>query len=215
MHYPVVEQHPDKSVNVFLKSWHFKLFPIGPHGRPEWMVWTDDRFEPVPSPKVRKRLNRIWAEHVHCATHAPGPIPRFPRIEKPASNEDIGGMLRASQRALRHGNIARVRKIMARVLSATQPHDADIRSWEDLPLASAAEDQELKWLADGLIPAGQVTVIAAAKDSCKSILMLSLTKAATTGDQFLDAKCRQKLVPSRRGTISLGIPSYRTRFSNI
>ena len=63
--------------------------------------------------------------------------------------------------------------------------------WSDIPLASEAPEQKLKWLVKGRIPQGQVTVVAAAKDSYKSMLMLSLAKAVITHGKFLGADARQ------------------------
>ena len=184
-----VEQCPDKSVNVFLNDLQFKLFPTGLHRRPEWMVRAGDRFEPISSPVALEWLNQIWIEELHNAPHPPGRIPRFPRLP----SEEISRLLRAARNANSHGDLIRVVKFCDRLksLAVRQPATQLISRWSDIPLASEAPEQKLKWLVKDRIPLRQVTVIAAAKDSYKSMLMLSLAKAVTTHGKFLGADARQ------------------------
>jgi archaellum biogenesis ATPase FlaH len=184
-----VEQCPDKSINVFLNDLQFKLFPTGPHGSPEWAVRADNGFEPISSPRALEWLNRIWIEEFHNAPHPPGRIPRFPRLP----SEEIAELLRATKKANNHGNLIRVAKLCDRVksLAVHQPAAQLISRWSDIPLASEAPEQKLKWLVKDRIPLRQVTVIAAAKDSYKSMLMLSLAKAVTTNGKFLGHDARQ------------------------
>ncbi len=186
---PKVEQRPDKSVHVFLGASHFKLFPMGPQGRPEWMVFADNGFEPISSPKVLKWLNQIWLKKVHFAARASGPIPRFPR----KANEQVTELLVAARKANKRGNMNKVAVISDRVkqLAMDQPALQLVSRWSDIPLASEAPEQKLKWLAKRRIPLRQVTVIVAAKDTYKSMLMLLLAKAATTHGRFLGHHAEQ------------------------
>jgi hypothetical protein len=184
-----VEQCPDKSINVFLNDLQFKLFPTGPHGSPEWAVRAGDGFEAISSPIALEWLNRIWIEEFHNAPHPPGRIPRFSRLP----NEEIARLLRAARNANNHGDLIRVARVCDRLKSLVlhQPASQLVSRWSDIPLASEAPEQKLKWLVKDRIPLRQVTVIAAAKDSYKSMLMLSLAKAVTAHGKFLGHDARQ------------------------
>ena len=186
---PKVEQCPDRSVNVYLNGLHFKLSPAEPHGRPCWKVRSGHEFQLVSSPGVSRWLNRIWVEKIHCALRPPGRIPRFSR--KP--NGQIAELLVAAKKANKRGDMRKVAKISDRLkrLVTHQPADQLVSRWSDIPLASEAPEQTAEWLAKRRIPVRQVTVIAAAKDSYKSTLMLDLAKAATTHGRFLGHSVRQ------------------------
>ena len=47
-----------------------------------------------------------------------------------------------------------------RQLALHQPAQQLVEGWKDIPLASEASEQQLKWLAEFRIPKRQVTVIA-------------------------------------------------------
>jgi hypothetical protein len=184
---PVVEQCSNKSVNVYLGEFHFKLSSKGPQERPEWTVSTDKGFEPVTDRKVRKWLNRLWVRKIHCASRPPDPIPRFPR----KISEDVKKLLVSAERANHSGNLEKLARISEKLRFLAMRPQETIDRWKDLPLASEAPEQKLKWLAEARIPYRQVTVIAASKDTYKSMLMLALAKAATTDGSFLDKRVRQ------------------------
>jgi len=160
-----------------------------PHGSPEWKLRSGDEFLPVSSPKVLRWLNREWIKKIHSARHPPGRIPRFSR----QPNEQVAELLVVAKKANKHGDMGKVAKISDRLkrLVTYQPAGQLVSRWSDIPLASEAPEQKLKWLAKRRIPLRQVTVIAAAKDTYKSTLMLDLAKAATTHGRFLGHSVRQ------------------------
>ena len=81
------------------------------------------------------------------------------------------------------------------LLSSADGNDGGkLLRWKDIPLASEATEENLQWLAAGRIPARQVTVIAAHKDSYKTRLMLALAKAAVSEGEFLGRRTKQMRV---------------------
>ena len=183
---PVVEQCLDRSVNVYLGEFQFKLSPMGHQDGPEWKVSTDQGFEPVTNPRVQKWLNQLWIQKIHSAS-SPPVIPRFPR--KPS--EEVRKLLILAERANRHGDTKTLARIADKLRFLAMRPQGTINRWKDLPLASEAPEERLKWLAEARIPYRQVTVIAASKDTYKSMLMLALAKAATTDGSFLNKRVRQ------------------------
>jgi hypothetical protein len=186
---PKVEQCSDNAINVFVNRRHFRLFSTGPEGHPEWKRMTPLGFKTIRYPKLLRLLNQIWTEHVFHEPHPPGRIPRFPRLP----NEEIAKLLRAAKRASKRGNMIRVAKLSDRLkrLAVHQPAQQLVSRWSDIPLASEAPEQKLKWLVKDRIPLRQVTLIAAAKDSYKSMLMLALAKAVTAHGKFLGRDAKQ------------------------
>ena len=139
-----VEQLPDKTVNVFFRNLHFKLSLNGHHSRLEWSRWTEHGFEPVSEGKVLSWLNRIWVEKVHCAAHPPR-IPRFPRL----ANQRVMDLLASAKKANRQGRMGTLAKISDQIksIASTEPGKSHVAGWKDIPLASEAPEQDLKWLA--------------------------------------------------------------------
>src|SRR5690348_12899867 len=188
---PVVEQCSDGSVNIFLRDLHFKLSSFGARNSREWHVWNGNRFELIDSRRVRRRLTALWTKKLRSLDSPPGPIPRFPRTR----GERIKNLLTLAKKANRRGDIKKLGLITDDLkITISQESDVHIEGWKDIPLASEAPEQALRWLAKGRIPLKQVTVIAAAKDSYKSMLMLALVKALTTGGEFLGVPVEKRRV---------------------
>jgi AAA domain len=191
MYEPRVEQLADKSVNIYLEGLHFKLFPPGLNDRSDWKVWTEDGFQPVSNPTALRWLKRIWIEKIYRASSPPGRIPRFPRT----GSKEIKRLLAKAKRAYCTGGMKKLASVCDRLKALSSGQSGgSVTSWSDIPLASDAPEQQLTWLAKGRIPLRQVTVIAAAKDSYKSMLMLALGKAATTDGKFLGMPVKQRRV---------------------
>jgi archaellum biogenesis ATPase FlaH len=138
-------------------------------------------------PDLTVSPNGVWA-HGKCPFHDD----RHPSFYL---NVEDGRWGCHAEACRKKGSVGQFGPAIGALFSAANGNDTDkLLRWKDIPLASEATEENLQWLAAGRIPAKQVTVIAAHKDSYKTMLMLALAKAAVSEGEFLGRRTKQMRV---------------------